>query len=64
MIMPLYIAAFAVILLAFLLRAQWEIRELARNMWELCMVIAPFVFANAGPNCDRCREKSCPGRKA
>ena len=44
------------------LRAQWEIRELAKKMWGLCMVIAPSVFANAGPNCDWCREKSCPGR--
>ena len=45
------------------LRAQWEIRELAEEMWQECRKIAPVVFKWAGPNCDRCREKSCPGRK-
>lgn len=44
-------------------RAQWEIRELARQMHLLCMEIAPALFADAGPSCLRgaCPEgaKSC-----
>jgi thymidylate synthase (FAD) len=46
------------------LRAQWEILELAEEMWQECRKIAPVVFRWAGPNCDRCREKCCPGRDA
>lgn len=32
-------------------RAQWEIRELAYQMWLLCMDVAPNLFKNAGPSC-------------
>ena len=32
-------------------RAQWEIRELAAQMLELCREVAPRLFANAGPAC-------------
>ena len=44
-------------------RAQWEIREMAEQMFLLCLEIAPSLFANAGPACIRgaCPEgiKSC-----
>lgn len=32
-------------------RAQWEIRELATEMYKLCYKIAPTLFASAGPSC-------------
>ncbi len=32
-------------------RAQWEIRELAIEMYKICYKIAPSVFAKAGPSC-------------
>ena len=32
-------------------RAQWEIRELATEMYKLCYSIAPTLFASAGPSC-------------
>lgn len=32
-------------------RAQWEIRELADRMLELCIQQAPHLFAKAGPPC-------------
>ena len=32
-------------------RAQWEIRELAEKMLELCRGVAPKLFAHAGPAC-------------
>lgn len=32
-------------------RAQWEIRELACEMFRLCYAVAPSVFRNAGPSC-------------
>lgn len=32
-------------------RAQWEIRELAWKMLELCRPTAPFIFAEAGAPC-------------
>ncbi len=32
-------------------RAQWEIRELAEQMWKLCVEVAPHLFKNAGPSC-------------
>lgn len=48
-------------------RAQWEIRELAGRMFELCYSAAPELFEDAGPGCLRgaCPEgeKSC-GRQA
>ena len=39
-------------------RAQWEIRELADRMLELCKEAAPELFKNAGPGCvrGRCQE--------
>lgn len=39
-------------------RAQWEIRELAAQMFRLCYEIAPNLFRNAGPACvsGRCPE--------
>ena len=44
-------------------RAQWEIRELAHQMWKACFAVAPALFADAGPGCLRgaCPEgvKSC-----
>lgn len=47
-------------------RAQWEIRELAERMLELCREQAPVIFADAGPLCTRdgCRETRPCGRKA
>lgn len=33
-------------------RAQWEIRELATKMLELCKDAAPVLFENAGASCD------------
>lgn len=32
-------------------RAQWEIRELARQMLELVLEVAPTLFAHSGPPC-------------
>lgn len=32
-------------------RAQWEIRELADKMLELCREVAPKLFEKAGPGC-------------
>ena len=32
-------------------RAQWEIRDLAEQMFKLCYAVAPNLFANAGPAC-------------
>ena len=44
-------------------RAQWEIRELARQMLILGRDKAPFLFEDAGPSCvieGKCREsRSC-----
>lgn len=39
-------------------RAQWEIRELAAEMFRLCYEVAPNLFKNAGPACvaGRCPE--------
>ena len=41
-------------------RAQWEIRELAYQMWLLCLGVAPNLFKNAGPAClnGKCPEGS------
>ena len=45
------------------IRAQWEIRELARRMLAECSVVAPELFRDAGPGCLRgpCPEgkRSC-----
>ena len=44
-------------------RAQWEIRELAKEMHRICMEVAPVLFETSGPGCVRgaCPEgeKSC-----
>ncbi|CDZ24144.1 hypothetical protein CCDG5_1027 [[Clostridium] cellulosi] len=39
-------------------RAQWEIRNLAQEMFKLVYAVAPHVFENAGPACvcGSCRE--------
>ena len=40
-------------------RAQWEIREVAWEMWKQCVAIAPTIFKHAGPDCvtkDKCPE--------
>ena len=34
-------------------RAQWEIREMADRMLELCMEVSPVIFREAGPPCMR-----------
>ena len=44
-------------------RAQWEIREMADRMLEICREQSPVIFRDAGPPCIRgpCPEgkKSC-----
>ena len=32
-------------------RAQWEIREMARQMLKICKQVAPAIFESAGPGC-------------
>ncbi|MDI3541418.1 MAG: thymidylate synthase [Candidatus Methanomethylophilaceae archaeon] len=34
-------------------RAQWEIREMADRMLELCKEVSPVIFKDAGPPCVR-----------
>lgn len=41
-------------------RAQWEIREVACQMLELCKEVAPVLFKNSGP---RCIRGACPEGK-
>lgn len=47
-------------------RAQWEIRELATQMYKLVYDVAPALFASAGPSCvatGKCPEgKMCCGK--
>jgi thymidylate synthase (FAD) len=38
-------------------RAQWEIRELAKEMMRQCKEISPVLFADAGAGCVR---GACP----
>jgi thymidylate synthase (FAD) len=38
-------------------RAQWEIRDMAREMLRLARNAAPLLFANAGP---ACLSGNCP----
>lgn len=49
-------------------RAQWEIRDIAREMLDLVRTVAPRLFAKAGPPCETlgiCREgKMSCGRLA
>lgn len=33
------------------IRAQWEIRKLAMEMYKLCLEVAPTLFEHAGPSC-------------
>ncbi len=44
-------------------RAQWEIRDMANQMLDICKQVSPVIFADAGPGCVRgpCPEgkKSC-----
>jgi len=44
-------------------RAQWEIRNMANEMFKLCYETAPTLFKNAGPACIRGKcpegEKTC-----
>ena len=47
-------------------RAQWEIRQLAMEMYKLCMDVAPNIFKYAGPSCvtGTCSEgKMCCGKQ-
>lgn len=47
------------------IRAQWEIRELAYHMLDLCRSVAPLLFAHAGASCVKgyCPEGDmCCGR--
>ena len=39
-------------------RAQWEIRDMANAMLDICKDVAPTLFSNAGASCVRgkCRE--------
>ena len=39
-------------------RAQWEIRDVAREMLRLAKAVAPKIFKNAGPSC--VCERTCP----
>ena len=41
-------------------RAQWEIRDLAEQMYRLCLKTAPHLFSKAGPPCLR---GACPEGK-
>ena len=46
-------------------RSQWEIRELASRMLEICKEVSPTIFENAGASCDvlgYCPEKRSCGR--
>ena len=42
-------------------RAQWEIRDVAMEMWRLCMMVAPNIFKYAGPEC--ITKGKCPEGK-
>lgn len=37
-------------------RAQWEIREVAKEMLKQCREISPILFKNAGAPCSTCTE--------
>lgn len=41
-------------------RAQWEIRQIAWMMLHLVKKVAPIIFKNAGPPCDKCPEPAFP----
>jgi len=45
-------------------RAQWEIREMANQMLDLCKKVAPIIFSMAGRHCDvygKCNQKNSCG---
>jgi thymidylate synthase (FAD) len=49
-------------------RAQWEIRDMANQMYDECMIIAPEIFKYAGPKCwtKKCTEDKpcgCPPKR-
>ena len=47
-------------------RAQWEIREVANQMLDICLEKAPLLFSKAGPSCvfGKCKEgKMSCGKK-
>ena len=37
-------------------RAQWEIREVAKEMLKQCKEVSPILFKNAGAHCSTCTE--------
>ena len=42
-------------------QAQWEIRQLAKEMHRQASSVAPLSFRGCGPNCKNCKEKRpCP----
>ena len=48
-------------------RAQWEIREVATEMYKICKMVAPHIFKYAGPSCvvnKHCSEGSMTCGKA
>lgn len=48
-------------------RAQWEIREMARQMYKLCYEVSPLLFEHMGAACDQlgyCPEGSMSCGKA
>ena len=42
-------------------RAQWEIRDIANQMLDICKEVCPVVFENVGPHC--MKLKRCPEHK-
>ena len=42
-------------------RAQWEIRDIANQMLDICKKVCPVVFENVGPHC--MKLKRCPEAK-
>ena len=42
-------------------RAQWEIRDIANQMLDICKAVCPVVFENVGPHC--LKLKHCPEAK-
>ncbi len=38
-------------------KAQWEIRELATEIYLQCKAKEPILFADCGPDCKNCKEK-------
>lgn len=42
-------------------RAQWEIRDIANQMLDICKAVCPVVFENVGPHC--MKLKRCPEHK-